>query len=185
MKLAVFIDASNLWEAQKSKGTFFDLKKLTDYLRTRYHADEIVVYYYTAYPAKGTRSYDTDGKHKFYAYLKNGLGFIVRKKQLKRIHSDQSTHADGMIEKGNMDVELAIDAVNTVNDYDTALLFTGDSDFLALVSFIRQNGKKVYIFSSRNNISSELLTGADGYTDLLSVEEDIWRDGISFRGQKK
>jgi len=42
------------------------------------------VFYYTAYPAEGTRSYSLDGKHKFFTFLKKGLGFVVRKKELKR-----------------------------------------------------------------------------------------------------
>src|SRR3989338_10417832 len=81
----VFIDASNLWQAQKAKGRFFDWEKLRVYLKGKFSADEIKFFYYTAYPADGTRTYSLDGKHKFLTYLKKGLGFIVRKKKLKRI----------------------------------------------------------------------------------------------------
>jgi uncharacterized LabA/DUF88 family protein len=84
-------------------------------------------------------------------------------------------------EKGNMDVEMAIDVVNQVNRYDEAILFSGDSDFLSLVRFARNKGKKVYIYSSRNNVSSELRTGADGYTDVLNIQEDIWRNPVRRR----
>lgn len=184
MRVYVFIDASNLWEAQKTKGKFLDFEKLKEYLKTKYAADELKVYYYTAYPAKGTRTYDTDSKHRFYTYLKKGLKFEVRKKELKRIPSEASPHDDGMIEKGNMDVELTIDAVNNIKKYDVAVLFTGDSDFLALIKFIRIRDKKVYIYSSRNNISSELLTGGDGYTDISKTAEDIWGKDMVFRSQK-
>ncbi len=34
--------------------------------------------------------------------------------------------------------------------------------------------KKVYIFSSKNNISEELKTGGNGYFDVLNIVEDIW-----------
>jgi len=180
----VFIDASNLWEAQKAKGKLLDFEKLTEYLKSRYKAMEIKVHYYTAYPAAGTRSYDTSSKHGFYTYLKKGLGFVVRKKELKRIPSAESTHADGLIEKGNMDVEMTIDAVHTCNKYTTAILFTGDSDFLGLVRYLRARTKKVYIFSSQNNISSELRTGADGYTDILNITEDIWGNNVNYRNQR-
>jgi len=63
-RVYVFIDAANMWQAQKARGRFF---------------------YYDAYPADGTRGYSLDGKHTFYTYLKKGLGFTVRKKELKRI----------------------------------------------------------------------------------------------------
>lgn len=47
--------------------------------------------------------------------------------------------------------------------------------------FVRNKGKKVYIYSSRNNISSELRTGADGYKDILTINDDIWRSEVKRR----
>lgn len=179
----VFIDASNLWEAQKSKGQFFDLAKLQEYLKLRYQATEIKVYYYTAYPAEGTRAYDLDSKHKFYTYLKKALGFVVRKKPLKQLRS-MTDHGEVIEEKGNMDVEMTIDAVNLIDKYDVALLFTGDSDFLALVNYIKNRGKKVHIFSSRNNVSTEMRTGGHGYTDVLKIQDDIWGKELRYRDQR-
>ena len=61
----VFIDASNLWEAQKAKGYFFDYQKLQGFLKEKFSATEIKIFYYTAYPAEGTRDYNLDGKHNF------------------------------------------------------------------------------------------------------------------------
>ncbi len=179
----VFIDASNLWEAQKTKGRFFDLAKLKDYLKQRYQASEIKVYYYTAYPAEGTRAYSTAPKHQFYTYLKKGLGFVVRKKPLKRL-KNLTDEGEAIQEKGNMDVEMTIDAVNLIKKYDTAVFFTGDSDFLALVNYIKNRGKKVYIFSSRNNVSTEMRTGGHGYIDILNITDDIWGKELQYREQK-
>ncbi len=168
-----FIDASNLWQAQKAKGKMFDYEKLKLYLKNKFNAKEIQIFYYTAYPKEGTREQSQDGKHKFFTYLKKGLGFTVRKKELKRIveHSDSG---DSIQEKGNMDVEMTIDAIHFYKKYDAAILFTGDSDFLALVNYLRNGGKKVFIFSSKNNVSQELRTGGDGYFDVLNIQEDVW-----------
>ncbi len=176
----VFIDASNLWQAQKAKGCMFDYAKLKTFLKEKFSASHIELFYYTAYPAEGTRDHDLEGKHKFYTYLKKGLGFTVRKKELKRIvtHSDVG---DSIQEKGNMDVEMTIDVIHTMKKYDTAILFTGDSDFLALVTYIKNGGKKVYIFSSKNNVSQELRTGGDGYFDVLLIEADIWGRELKHR----
>ena len=172
-----FIDASNLWQAQKSKGKMFDYEKLKAFLKSKFNASEIYIFYYTAYPAEGTRDYSLDGKHKFYTYLKKGLGFTVVKKELKRIIT-HSEAGDSIQEKGNMDVEMTIDAVHNVNKYTLAVFFTGDSDFMPLITYIRNKNKKVHIFSSKNNISQELRTGADGYSDVLLIEEDIWGRGL-------
>ena len=178
----VFIDASNLWEAQKAKSKLFDYEKLKRFLKDKFLASIIEIFYYTAYPANGTRDYNLDGRHRFYTFLKKGLGFTVRKKELKRI--SLVTEAGEVIEeKGNMDVEITIDALHHFKKYDIAIFFTGDSDFLALVTYLRRGGKKVFIFSSRNNISHELRTGSDGYFDVLDIEDDIWGKELKHREQ--
>lgn len=169
----VFIDASNLWQAQKVRGRMFDYEKLRNVLKAKYSAQSIEVFYYTAYPANGTRDYSLDKKHKFYTYLKKALNFNVTKKELKRINI-HGNDGDSVQEKGNLDVEITIDAVHNIDKYSIAIFFTGDSDFMPLVTYIRNKGKKVYIYSSKNNISQELRTGADGYIDVILMEEDIW-----------
>ncbi|MDP3953556.1 MAG: NYN domain-containing protein [bacterium] len=183
MRVYAFIDASNLWAAQKVKGRFFDYEKLKDYIKEKFNASQVEIFYYTAYPADGTREYSLEGRHKFYTYLKKGLGFNVVKKKLKRIKI-LTEEGEAVEEKGNMDVEMTIGALHNIRKYDIAVLFTGDSDFLALVSYLMRNDKKVYIFSSRNNISEELRTGANGYIDVLGIGEDIWGKNIEYRKKK-
>ena len=179
----VFIDASNIWAVQKVKGKFFDFEKLKKFIKEKYNAGIVEIFYYTAYPAEGTRDYSLDGKHKFFTYLKKGLSFTVRKKELKRI-TVHTEVGDSIDEKGNMDVEMTIDAIHHKNKYDIAIFFSGDSDFLALINYLRAGGKKVYIYSSRNNVSEELRTGGDGYTDLLKIEDDIWGRELKYRSKK-
>ena len=179
----VFIDASNLWQAQKVKGRMSDFEKLKIYLKDKFSASEIKIFYYTAYPKEGTREQSQDGKHKFFTYLKKGLGFVVRKKELKRI-TEHGDLGDLIQEKGNMDVEMAIDAIHFCKKYDIAVLFTGDSDFLALVNYLRNGSKKVFIFSSKNNVSQELRTGGDGYFDVLNIQEDIWGRELKHKENK-
>jgi len=177
----VFIDASNLWQAQKAKGMFLNCEEITKYIKNRFDGTNIKVFYYTAYPAEGTRNYNLDGKHKFFTYLNKGLGFAVVKKELKRI-SETSEQGESFKEKGNMDVEITIDALIHFDKYNIAVFFTGDSDFLALITYLRNHGKKVFIFSSENNISRELRTGADGYTDVLDVG-CIWGKKLKHRAE--
>jgi len=169
----IFIDASNLWQAQKAKGRFLDYQKIIDYIKNKFFGAAVKVFYYTAYPADGTRAYSLDGKHKFYTFLKKGLGFEVRKKELKRINVIGEL-GEFVQEKGNMDVEITIDAIHYSKKYNIAVFFTGDSDFLALLTYLRRGGKKIYVFSSKNNISEELRTGADGYEDILRIPDNIW-----------
>ena len=143
----VFIDAANLWQVQKAKGRFLNHEKIVRFLKGSFRGDQIKIFYYAAYPAQGTRTYSLDSKHRFFTYLKKGLGFAVRKKELKRI-TVAGLQGEIVQEKGNMDVEMA----------------------------------KVYVFSSRNNISQELRTGSDGYFDILKLNADIWGNQIKRRG---
>jgi len=175
----IFIDASNVWNAVKSVKKLIEYKTLKDYFRRKFNASEVEIFYFDAYPKTGTRDYDLDGKHKFFTYLKKGLGFTVRKKELKRI-STISENGESIIEKGNMDVEITIDALHNMPKYNIAVFFSGDADFLALVNYLKNNGKKVYIFSSKNNISHELKTGGDGYFDLKNINE-FWGKDLKHR----
>ena len=150
----VFIDASNVWNVVKSKRKFIEYSRLRNYFKEKFNAKEVEIFYYDAYPKEGTRDYVLNGKHRFYTYLKKELGFIVRGKELKRISIIKD--GESIIEKGNMDVEMTIDALHYIAKYNIAVLFSGDSDFLALVSYLRNRGKKVYIFSSKGSISEEL-----------------------------
>ncbi|MBU1045886.1 NYN domain-containing protein [Patescibacteria group bacterium] len=175
------IDASNLWEAIKTKGKFLDFEKTIKYIKEKFGGTFIKAFYYTAYPAEGTRNYSLDGKHKFFTFLKKGLGFEVIKKKLKRI-SVVNEHGETIEEKGNMDVEITIDAIHHLGKYNTAVFFTGDSDFLALVTYLKNHGKKVFIFSSKNNVAEELRTSADGYIDVLNIE-GIWGKELKHRAE--
>jgi len=177
----IFIDASNVWNAVKSVKKFIEYETLKDYFRKNFNADKVEIFYYDAYPKVGTRDYDLDGKHKFFTYLKKGLGFTVRKKELKRI-SVVSENGESIIEKGNMDVEITIDAMHNVHKYSIVVFFSGDADFLALVNYLKNAGKKVYIFSSKDNISHELKTGGDGYFDLKDIHE-LWGKDLKHRGK--
>lgn len=179
----VFIDASNLWEVQKAKGKFFDYEKLIKFIKKKFYGSAVKVFYYTAYPSEDTRDYSLDGRHKFYTFLKKGLSFIVRKKELKRI-SIITENSEGVEEKGNMDVEITIDALHNIDKYNIVILFSGDSDFLSLVTYLRRASKKVYIFSSKNNVSEELRTGGDGYFDVLEIKEGIWGRELHHRPKK-
>jgi uncharacterized protein (TIGR00288 family) len=80
-----------------------------------------------------------------------------------------------VLKKGNMDVELTIDAIEQAGEYDIMILFSGDSDFQPLIKNLRRRGKKVYVFSSKRSVSRELRTCADGYTDILQICENIWK----------
>jgi uncharacterized LabA/DUF88 family protein len=189
-KIAVFIDSGNLWNAYKSIHKLLDFSKFKPFFENKFDGEIFKIFYYVAFPQDGTRKQgDIERLHKFFTYLKKGLGFEVIKKPLKMINQrdrngnliyDQKTGIIQTIEKGNFDVELTIDAMRYSSAYDTAILLSGDSDFLPLISHLRnlKNKKLVYIFSTEGSVSMELKTGTDGYFDLKEYSELHGKDLI-------
>ncbi len=62
----------------------------------------------------------------------------------------RQTHRDGdgtyiYLPKCNFDVEISIDAVRLMKNYDTLCLFSSDADFVHLAGYLRKQGKKVVL----------------------------------------
>lgn len=113
-----FIDASNVYFSQKKLGWRVDFLKLKEYLGSNMQLGRI--YYYTAYDPKYYN------QRKFLNFLES-MGYIVRKKKVKFIKD--CTRIDRGFHKGNLDVELTIDAVHNRDNFQSFILFSGDSDF--------------------------------------------------------
>ncbi len=77
--------------------------------------------------------------------------------------------------KANLDVELALDihhkALN--NEYDTAILGSGDGDLIDVVKRLKELGKRVEVVSFRARINKKLIKVADSYLDLCEVPDKI------------
>lgn len=162
-KVYVFIDAANLENSVKSLGWWVDYKKLYDYFKKETNLI-------------GIRHYcprlDDKRQDKFFTVLKH-IGIKLITKPLKII-----TLADklkGNIRKANFDVEIALDARELMPDYDTLVLFSGDSDFDYLLRFLRQNGKRVIVISSKHHIAKELMASCNKYIDLKKLRKYIER----------
>ena len=83
------------------------------------------------------------------------------------------TNDDGTITlKGNCDTDIVVDAVSRMKDYDTAVIMSGDSDFVSLVHLLKGNGKKVIIVSTRWHVAKDLIQAADFYVDINKFKKD-------------
>jgi uncharacterized LabA/DUF88 family protein len=91
-------------------------------------------------------------------------GFIVVDKEIKMIpHYDNYGKFVNTIPKCNFDVEITMDMITKVENYDTAVLFSGDSDFSGLLEYLKNRSKKVIVVSTRKRMSKELQKVADVY----------------------
>ncbi len=143
-RIGVLIDDSNLFHSQRTMGWKVDYRRLLEYLRS-HSSPNIVVRIYTPIQPGDAR------QHNFTQKLER-IGYSVVKKEIKIIQT-----AQGRLVKGNLDIELALDAYRHSDEYDNLVLFSGDSDFAYLLDILKEKGKTSIVISSRKHISRELI----------------------------
>ncbi len=82
--------------------------------------------------------------------------------------------------KGNMDIELAIDALELAPYMDHMVLFSGDGDFRSLIEALQRRGVRVSVVSTISTqppmVADELRRQADEFVDLVHLIPKIGRD---------
>lgn len=93
------------------------------------------------------------------------MGYTVRTKEVKEIQNKEGKSE----EKCNLDIEIVIDMFNTVNNYDKAIIFSGDSDFERAIELLRSKGKTITVISTEGMIAWDLVNAADDFIDIKEV----------------
>jgi uncharacterized LabA/DUF88 family protein len=82
--------------------------------------------------------------------------------------------------KGNMNIELAVDAMEAAEHIDHMVLFSGDGDFSALVEAMQRRGVRVTVVSTISThppmIADQLRRQADVFLDIIELQPKIGRD---------
>ncbi len=95
-------------------------------------------------------------KHFFEALIK--LGIEIRVKDLQEFY--------GGAKKADWDVGIVIDAVRMASSVDTIVIVSGDGDFISLVEYLKNQGKRVEVIAFGRSTSSALREIADEFIDL-------------------
>lgn len=161
-KCGIFIDAANLSSSAQKLGLTVDYKKLGKFFLS--NSKETLLRYYGP-------TFDSNKQRPFFGML-TAKGFRIVTKPIKVIH-DYRQKED--IRKANFDVEIAVDAVRLVKNYDVFVLFSGDSDFQYLCQYLKKLKKTLVVFSTRWRISRELINSADHYFDINKFREIFLR----------
>jgi uncharacterized LabA/DUF88 family protein len=162
-KVAVFIDAANIIHCYKDTGWKIDFKKLKKYFESK--CTLVGIYYYSAFLEEST------GQKSFFEMLSR-KGFILRVKKIRKIANEDGT----ITLKGNCDTDMVVDAVSRMNEYDTVVIMSGDSDFVSLVNLLRGKNKKVVIVSTRWHVAKDLIQAAEHYFDINKFKT-VWEYG--------
>ena len=168
-KIALFIDGANLYATAKSLGFDIDYKKLLKEFQSRGYL--LRAFYYTAVIE--------DQEYSSIRPLIDWLdynGYAVVTKATKEF-VDQTGRRKI---KGNMDIELAVDAMEIAGTIDHMVLFSGDGDFRSLVEAVQRKGVRVTVISTISTqppmIADELRRQADIFTDIVTLQSKIGRD---------
>jgi uncharacterized LabA/DUF88 family protein len=168
-RIALFIDGVSLYATAKSLEFDVDYKRLLMLFGQR--AQLVRAFYYTALAE--------DQEYSSIRPLIDWLGyngFTVVTKPTKEF-----TDATGRRKiKGNMDIEIAVNAIQLAPALDHIVLFSGDGDFRSLVADLQLRGKRVSVISTLQSnppmIADELRRQADQFIDLADLEPIIARD---------
>jgi len=167
-RLALFIDGSNLYAAAKSLGFDIDYKLLrAEFMR---RGKLLRAFYYTALLEN-----DEYSPIRPLVDWLNYNGFSMVTKPAKEYTDSQGRRKV----KGNMDIELAVDAMELAPRVDHIVLFSGDGDFRPLVESLQRQGVRVSVVSTIRSqppmISDDLRRQADNFIELEDLKDVIGR----------
>jgi uncharacterized LabA/DUF88 family protein len=168
-KIAVFIDGANLYSASRALGFDIDYRRLLSDFRSKGYLVRAI--YYTALAE--------DQEYSSLRPLIDWLdynGYRVVTKPLKEFTDSLGRRKV----KGNMDIELAVDAMEMAEHVDHIVLFSGDGDFRYLVEALQRKGKKVTVASTLTTqppmIADDLRRQADHFIELSSLARSVGRE---------
>ena len=148
-RIAVLIDVQNLYHSAKNlyqaRVNFRAVLKLAVDDRNLIRAFAYVI-----------KTKTGEEKAFFEALIK--LGIETRVKELQEFY--------GGFKKGDWDVGITIDAIRISPSVDTIVLASGDGDFLQLVEYLKNQGKRVEMIAFGRSSSAKLKEAVDEFTDL-------------------
>lgn len=168
-RIALFIDGANLYASAKSLGFDIDYKRLLKEFQAKGRL--IRAFYYTALV--------DDAEYSSIRPLVDWLdynGYSVVTKPTKEFVDSTGRRKV----KGNMDIELAVTAMEMANYIDSMVLFSGDGDFRSLVEAVQRKGVRVSVVSTVSTqpamVADELRRQSDEFIDLVTLMPRIGRD---------
>src|ERR1700677_1480613 len=136
-KIALFIDGANLYATCRTVGFDIDYKRLLHEFASR--GTLVRALYYTAI----IEDQETSSIRPLLDWLDyNGYSVVTKA-------AKEYVDASGQRKiKGNMDIEIAVDALELAGHVDQIVLFSGDGDFRSLVEAVQRRGVHVTVVST-------------------------------------
>jgi uncharacterized LabA/DUF88 family protein len=142
-----FIDGQNLNKSIQSQGWSLDYKEFRNYLDTHYGVKK-------AYMFIGM----VNTNQQLYSALQDFGYHLVFKPTLATKQGEL---------KGNVDAEMVLYALTQINQYDQAVIVSGDGDFYTLVQYLKSQGKMKTLLVPNEKAYSNLYDSLDIQTDFV------------------
>ncbi|MFK4505475.1 NYN domain-containing protein [Bradyrhizobium daqingense] len=169
-KIALFIDGSNLYATSKALGFDIDYRRLLGEFQSR--GTLLRAFYYTTVVE--------DQEYSSIRPLVDWLdynGYTVVTKLTKESF-DGTTGRRKL--RGNINVELAVTAMELARHVDQIVLFSGDGDFRSMVEALQRRGVRVTVVSTLSTqppmVADDLRRQADVFVDLAELKLQVGRD---------
>jgi uncharacterized LabA/DUF88 family protein len=145
-----FIDSTNLYLSIKDQGWKLDYGRFRIYLRDKYHIQEAFI---------------------FIGYIKKNADlYLGLKKQGYRLVFKPVVNTESYKPKGNADAELVLHTMIEFNNFDQAVVVTGDGDFYCLVEYLISKNKLLKLFIPNKLRYSSLYRN---YMDYIIFMNDL------------
>jgi uncharacterized LabA/DUF88 family protein len=168
-RIALFIDGPNLHATARTLGFDIDYKRLLAEFRSR--GEVLRALYYTAI----VEDLESSSIRPLLDWLDYN-GYTVVTKPAKEFFDASGRRKV----KGNMEIDLAVDAMELVATVDEMILFSGDGDFSPLIEAVQRRGVRVTVVSTLVSkppmIADGLRRQADVFIDLAELQTKIGRD---------
>lgn len=168
-RIALFIDGANLYATAKTLGFDIDYKRLLKEFQDR--GTLLRAFYYTAV----VENQEFSSIRPLVDWLDYNGYTVVTKATKEFIDSSGRRKI-----KANMDIELAVDAMELAGKIDEMILVSGDGDFRSLVEAMQRRGVRLTVVSTIATqppmIADELRRQADVFTDLAELQGKVGRD---------
>jgi uncharacterized protein (TIGR00288 family) len=153
-RVAVLIDVQNLYHS--AKNLYQARVNFQEVLKTAVNGRTLIrVFAYVVRTKTG------EEKPFFEALTK--LGIETRVRDLQEFY--------GGMKKADWDVGIAVDAIRISPSVDTVVLASGDGDFLQLIEYLKNQGKRVEIVAFGKSASAKIKEYADEFIDLEEYPE--------------
>ena len=170
-KIALFIDGPNLYATAKTLGFDIDYKRMLKEFQSR--GALLRAFYYTAV----IEDQEFSSIRPLIDWLDYNGYTVVTKATKEFIDASGRRKV-----KGNMDIELAVDAMDLAEHIDQMVLFSGDGDFRSLVEAVQRRGVRVTVISTISSqppmIADALRRQADVFIDLVELRSKVDRDSL-------